>query len=681
MMTFAARLVVVLSLLLAVSGARTTAAAGGEDIEGHIARVREWSRNDPSRALVEGHEALAQLERQRRGGSPQAVELLNWLCVAARNLGRSEQSQAYGQRALTLAKAGNDLGGQAKSLNNLGVVAVDQGQAQRAVEYFTAAQIISRATGDRKAEAAAHNNIGIVREMRGEFEPARQQYLQALAIKREVGDDNGMASTFLNIAVVSRRMGEYGQAVDYLLQALKLSERKGDRRGTAAALNNLASLYADMGNHRQALENYQRTLRLDREMRNPAGEATTLHNIGLSYGKLGDPQRALAYLQHGLRIRQQLNDRSAVAASLNAVGNAHRDLGRYAIALGDLGKALAIRRELNERLEVAQSLLDVATCRRLRGDYAAAAAAIREAQDLARQGKAVELEKFIYLELSEIEAGRRHFAVALASLRRYKEIQDRLFDEASQRRIFELQMRYEAGKRQQEMELLRRDRDIRRLQARRQQLLKNASLGGVGLLLLLVTLLLNRYRLKARASREIERTNAELSEAYAQLDRVARIDPLTGVSNRRDVLERLRHEIARFERNRKPLVLAIGDVDDFKSCNDRFGHEAGDRVLQSVASAIGALIRKQDIFGRWGGEEFLLALPETDAAGASTLLEKIRAAVAAWPGPQSPLPRITVTFGYAALRRADDLDECLRRADQALYRGKQAGKNRVCGEE
>lgn len=174
--------------------------------------------------------------------------------------------------------------------------------------------------------------------------------------------------------------------------------------------------------------------------------------------------------------------------------------------------------------------------------------------------------------------------------------------------------------------------------------------------------------------------NRELREANSRIERLAIQDELTGLHNRRHLLGALAREAARAQRLASPYSLCLFDVDHFKSINDTFGHAAGDAALRQVALVASSGLRAVDVFGRYGGEEFLLLLPDTGQRGACAVAERIRAGIEAAGFPQIPAEqRVTVTIGVATSRKDEDIDALLARADAALYRGKEAGRNRVVG--
>jgi diguanylate cyclase (GGDEF)-like protein len=164
-----------------------------------------------------------------------------------------------------------------------------------------------------------------------------------------------------------------------------------------------------------------------------------------------------------------------------------------------------------------------------------------------------------------------------------------------------------------------------------------------------------------------------------ELEGLATTDELTGLSNRRQFTALAGKEWQRFQRYRRPLSVLMIDVDHFKSINDRFGHDAGDRVLAQVAALCRAGRRGSDIVARIGGEEFAILLPETDRASAALVAESLRSEIAAKPisGGDAQIP-VTVSIGIADARHATaDFGDLLKRADAALYAAKRTGRNRV----
>lgn len=170
----------------------------------------------------------------------------------------------------------------------------------------------------------------------------------------------------------------------------------------------------------------------------------------------------------------------------------------------------------------------------------------------------------------------------------------------------------------------------------------------------------------------------KLKQAYKRIEELAELDELTGSFNRRCIMRMLDDEIARAHRSQTPCSIALIDLDWFKRINDAYGHPTGDEVLRTFAITVFANIRSFDRFGRYGGEEFLLVLPDTPDDSAANILDRLRVIIAGldWSA-FSPDMRVTISAGVATLRPDETEASLLVRADNALYAAKVRGRNRI----
>jgi diguanylate cyclase (GGDEF)-like protein len=186
-------------------------------------------------------------------------------------------------------------------------------------------------------------------------------------------------------------------------------------------------------------------------------------------------------------------------------------------------------------------------------------------------------------------------------------------------------------------------------------------------------------------TRELLVVNDQLREEITRrqkveeaLARAARQDPLTGLMNRRAMMYWFQYQLKHYQRNRIPFAVLVCDIDHFKTVNDTYGHAVGDLVLKEVAGFLQEALRSQDLVARWGGEEFLLLLPDTDGAGGAVVAEKIRRRVEQVPFRDGDREfHLSLSFGVAAYSPEQSADDCIKAADAALYRAKNAGRNRV----
>jgi diguanylate cyclase (GGDEF)-like protein len=179
-------------------------------------------------------------------------------------------------------------------------------------------------------------------------------------------------------------------------------------------------------------------------------------------------------------------------------------------------------------------------------------------------------------------------------------------------------------------------------------------------------------------TRQLEAANRQLREEKITLQITSITDGLTGVYNRTYTLERFEQEVSAAKRYRKKLSVIMFDLDHFKRVNDFHGHQIGDSVLQRVAQIFHYTMRDSDLIGRYGGEEFLIVLPETDCSEAAHVAERIRKDVEAQEWSE---PRLQVTIsGGVAEYSGGNAEQLIRRADSLMYQAKQLGRNRIVSE-
>ncbi|MEX8494954.1 GGDEF domain-containing protein [Sphaerotilus sp.] len=193
-------------------------------------------------------------------------------------------------------------------------------------------------------------------------------------------------------------------------------------------------------------------------------------------------------------------------------------------------------------------------------------------------------------------------------------------------------------------------------------------LAGVALLAMRVTQLREQH----------QQQRSELQQALARISELATRDELTGLPNRRAILDQLATETARHARKKLPLAIALIDLDHFKRINDAHGHTGGDQVLRGFAHRVESELRGGDVMARWGGEEFLLMLPDTSIEAAQQCLQRLRNRLRASPFDEvaSGL-RLTFSAGVTGCLGQGDIDSAIERADQAMYRAKDAGRDRT----
>ncbi len=181
-----------------------------------------------------------------------------------------------------------------------------------------------------------------------------------------------------------------------------------------------------------------------------------------------------------------------------------------------------------------------------------------------------------------------------------------------------------------------------------------------------------------RLIKEKKQLETQLTNMNRSLDLATRIDPMTGLANRRGIMEMIEQEFSRAHRHQRSASIIMADLDNFKKVNDTHGFNTGDDVLVEVSRVLKSCLRNEDICSRWGGEEFLVLLPETSLDGALAVANKIRESVAMTEFKANrPGIQITVSLGVCEYRTEQSFHEAISRADQALHQAKMGGRNRA----
>jgi diguanylate cyclase (GGDEF)-like protein len=177
--------------------------------------------------------------------------------------------------------------------------------------------------------------------------------------------------------------------------------------------------------------------------------------------------------------------------------------------------------------------------------------------------------------------------------------------------------------------------------------------------------------------KEKKSLQTQLGNMDRSLELATRIDPMTGLANRRDIMEKLERELSRSERHHRTFSVLLIDLDNFKQLNEKYGYNDGDDVLVEVARVLMSCVRNEDVCARWGGEEFLFLLTETNIEGAMTLADKILASISMTEFKANrPGICITASIGLSEYQAGQTISECVSMADKALRQAKQTGKNR-----
>ncbi len=538
------------------------------------------------------------------------------------------------------------------------------GRAREAVEISRRALLLSRKAGDRKREAEATLSLAESYYDLSSEEPVLRQraiFYYEKCLRLIKNKNHGMASYALNsIGILQRRQGRYYQALKTLSMALeearKIKDEEVRRKRLSAANFNTAYLFHDIGIFGRALKYYRISLEEEKALSRKEEIARVMGNMALIYRRSGKSSMAFYYTQSALKFAREADDRYQQTLFLNNLAYLYLKKGdfRKSLLLHKEALQLASRENYRDLLPYIHSGLGELYYQT--GDYSSSLFHLLKALKMDPHDDP-DLERPLYRTLTSTYIALGQMEKAAEYFEKYRKFMEERYSPEFFARLEDLLTVLEERERKAEIQLLSIEKERRGL------VIKLFVLGTIVLLVLLLWIFI-RYRTKKKMSE--------------YLDQVSRHDPLTGLSNRRDVLERLQLERERALRSGISFVVAMGDIDDFKKINDTYGHRGGDIVLKGIADILRENLRMEDIVGRWGGEEFIVVLVGTALSGAIQALEKIRKLVeGAVFEYKNRRIKATLTFGLIQFSPELSLEECINLADEALYLGKARGKNCV----
>jgi diguanylate cyclase (GGDEF)-like protein len=495
---------------------------------------------------------------------------------------------------------------------------------------------------------------------------------EALAASQAAFEHAGAAGdTALRVAIVALRSGLLAARADFtgaygaLEAAERLAQQANSRRADADVAYYAAWIAGMVGDYPRAADMFERAAQAFRADADPSSTADALVGLALALIRSRRAHEALAPLDEAARLFAALGDARGVAVAEAPRAVALAALGRGAEAIAASDRALAILRPLASGEELLFALLHRAQAANALSRPQLALAALDEVRPHATSTENV-LARLAYL---------RESAAALAAVGRYKDAYAALAELATRERDYNeqrLTRQLAAQRGQIESRQLARDNELlrREAEADRQAI---AALARASKLQNVVIVLGAVIAVAAGAGLWWQR---RLNRRIAVL---AATDDLTGTLNRRRIGQIGQQAFDAFRSLGQPLAVALLDLDYFKAINDRHGHAIGDAVLRAVADTLARHLRATDRLGRYGGEEFVVILPRADEREAAAVVDRLRAAVEALRLDQHGVyAQLTLSAGVALANAADrSFDDLLDRADAALYRAKDSGRNRV----
>ena len=603
--------------------------------------IREIGRYIPQRAL----DSLSTIEAEALRATPRLKgDYLDLLSMAQRGTGDNAAAMKASDELLSLGRVQNDN------------VMIAKGLLSKAYSTFAANDLPASHLLAWEAEKIANQTTDMPLRVRATI-TSGQAY----------GED-----------------GNFPSALSKLQAAVALARQSGDARSMVLSLNALAVLYGQIKEHDKGFEALGEAYKFAASLNSP-GRLSILK--GTEYGLAVDsdqPQRALRALLEGLAYQRQIGADSLVASSLVDLSDSYLKQHDYASALRYGTEALAAGKRVNDEgtqatanINIGQALLGLG--RRAEGKrFFENGLAWYEKRNDKPEVQAVLMEYGGALERAGDMAG------AVAAYHRERDISNQLFEQRRQKATMELQAKYDAEKRGREIELLRRDNQLKTTELENRQLQQRIWWLLVVVFALGSAIVLALYRKVRYANAQLRVKNLELKQQSSR-------DLLTSLYNRRHFQEFMRTHIQMEKRGAgtsgEEIVgaLFLLDVDHFKHVNDTYGHAAGDAVLRMIADNLREILRETDMIVRWGGEEFLAFLPAIPRSGVDEIARRLLHGIShANVLYQDTSIAVKVSIGYAPFplvpgEHALPWERAVNLVDMALYLAKAHGRDRAYG--
>jgi diguanylate cyclase (GGDEF)-like protein len=619
--------------------------------------------NDDIRQQIQLYEILGELE----------IELANY-----------QAAITYYSTALSLSEELNQPGLILDMLNLLTITFQQNGQSAKAIEAVDRAIELSMDKKFPLKMGIALQNKGRIFHIQGEYDSAFQYFSKANDIYHSLDNKKMLAKLLDDQGNTAMVKGSYQEATQYFFRAINIHKDIDNKDGKAEINLDLGIVYSAMGELKLAEKYF-----LEAIVVNPIGRESVLRNARVYFNLAdlfslsGDFDSAILYSKKSIEAASLYDDQRILTFAYLNLAEASIPVGNYAEARLAVNKCLEYTQKNNTpRLEIYSHLLDSRISIKY-GELIEAETALLKSMTLAKKINAEESLLLVMKELSELYATLGDLAKAYKYLVQYDQLKDQIFNEESKRILFQEQEKHNSIEQQKTIIKLENEKLVASLQASKDKVRSFIFVSCILLLLITLVFLFLRYRHNLKTAEVINKTNNELKQAYIEIENIALTDSLTLLKNRRAIVKNIQDHYLQFKRHKRDFCVILIDIDFFKQFNDTYGHHCGDVVLKEVAQCIKATARESDEVARWGGEEFLVFLPDTSLENGKLAAERTRQAVEAlnidYVQPDntgSQKLKLTITLGVTNIWNDDtSSDSIIVRADKALYQGKKQGRN------
>ncbi|MDP2385595.1 MAG: tetratricopeptide repeat protein [Bacteroidota bacterium] len=392
-------------------------------------------------------------------------------------------------------------------LNEIGSSYLSGGDYDIGFKYLVKAQKSANELGFRRGQAISLIGIGIYYENTGSYYEAKEYYLKALEIKKEMNDRKGIADVISNMGVMYSDQGDYERALKNYFEALKIREEIKDEAGKANSLMHIANIYFLQNNFKEALKYYSH-LFSEADQKNKFFLSLIYYNIGLTHKQLNNYHQALESFNLSLKISEEIGDKQGVAICIGAIGSIHTLNGNHQKALELLLKSLDILNEIGTKKEIAETSSQIAMVYVALNESENALLYFNKQLSIGKEINSKLDKQNAYSGISSVYEKMKEPGKAFEYYKLYKEMEDSVQNESTNKAIAELEIKYKTEKKEKEIELLKKNQEIKDAAYRRK--MQYIYFGVFSLVVIVVLLFLLNNRKQLKRKNILERKNFEL---------------------------------------------------------------------------------------------------------------------------------------------------------------------------
>ncbi len=373
---------------------------------------------------------------------------------------------------------------------------------------------------------------------RTNFEKALGYANESLDLSGRLNFHRGKATAYNYLGIIYQKKGEYSISLDYLFQSLALEDSLNNRRGVANVYNNIGLIYDYQRNYQKALEYYFKALDIRKALKDSRGVALAYNNIGIAYYYMDSLEIVLEYFKKALKIREKDGNPKEQAQSYGNIGEIYNELGQYAKAAYYLEKAMAINEKTEDKLGMSIALISLSNLYAEQHKYQKAMEYLDKSIRTSRSLGAKEPLRAAYESKSRLYSQLNDYKQALTYYQKHADLKDSLLNKENSEKINQLQVSYEAEKKEQAIALLTKDKEIQQRELNRQKIMRNVFIGGFILFFIMAFILFNRYQIKRRANLQLTRANHIIEVKNKTLE-----EANTAITQQKDIIERKNQHI------------------------------------------------------------------------------------------------------------------------------------------